>query len=102
MVLQAKENKKPAKTISPSFLHQLTVLQSMHTEIAPSPKTYQINEIAEISGLKDEKEVQRYLFILEGQKLVSPQPEGDFTSKNWAITKTGIKALKTISKSILQ
>lgn len=61
------------------------------------PKRLQISEIAELSGLRDEKETQRYLFILEGQKLVSPFPDGDFTSKVWQITNQGVQTLKHIS-----
>lgn len=60
----------------------------------------EIAEIAEVSGLNDEKEAQRYLYILEGHKLVSPFPPGDFTSKCWQITDEGIKTFKMISSSI--
>jgi hypothetical protein len=66
---------------------------------ASEPRRLQINEIAELSGLRDEKETQRFLFILEGQKLVSPFPVGDFTSKVWQITTQGIQTLKHISNS---
>ena len=61
---------------------------------------YHINEISELSGVNDEKEVQRYLFILEGQKLVAPYPAGDFTSRTWHITKRGMKAMKTITSTV--
>jgi hypothetical protein len=56
-------------------------------------KPYQITEIAGSTG-SDEKEVQRSLYVLEGHKLVTPIPEGDFTSKTWQITETGVEALK--------
>jgi len=96
------ENAKPQKIISPSHLNQILVLKSMNAKEPGSAdlKTFQLDEIAELSGLKDEKETQRYLFILEGQKLVTPQPEGDFTSKSWIITRNGVKALKTIEKAM--
>ncbi|MBX7137269.1 MAG: helix-turn-helix domain-containing protein [Oligoflexia bacterium] len=86
------------KTISDSHLNQITVLKAMlaFETGGNEPKSFQIEEIAERCGLSDEREIQRYLFILEGQKLVTPQPEGDFTSKTWMITRHGIKALKTI------
>ena len=89
------------KKISDSHYHQISVLRSLHIyEGSPrEPKAFQIDEIAERSGVGDEREIQRYLFILEGQKLVSPQPEGDFTSKTWVITVHGIRALKTIDQS---
>ena len=97
-----QNNNKPAKVISPSHLNQILVLKCMNLKEPGTAelRTFQIDEIAESSGLKDEKETQRYLFILEGQKLVTPQPEGDFTSKNWVITRNGVKALKTIEKAM--
>ncbi len=110
---------KNKKGLTDSHRHQIAVLRAMSLSlnanlspvsvskvITPTPETepkrYQIHEIAEMSGLRDEKETQRYLFILEGQKLVSPCPAGDFTSKTWHITKHGIKAIKTIQKTHVQ
>ncbi|MFM1847710.1 MAG: hypothetical protein RL417_1184, partial [Pseudomonadota bacterium] len=37
-----------------------------------------------------------------GQKLVTPLPPGDFTSKTWQITKDGLRALSTIARSAMQ
>lgn len=90
-----------SRKLTNSHHNQINVLRSMFRteETTREPKQFQIEEISALSGLQDEKEVQRYLFILEGQKLVSPYPEGDFTSKTWKITKTGVKALRTIDKS---
>ena len=65
-------------------------------------REFHINEIATQSGLNDERETQRCLYILEGQKLVTPLPPGDFTSKTWQITKDGLRALNTISRSAIQ
>lgn len=106
------------RRLSDSHSHQINVLKTLSGSslirrseaaiiavrgaVAEPPRHFDINEIAEMSGLKDEKEVQRYLFILEGQKLVAPFPEGDFTSKTWHITKNGVKALKTIQTSTIQ
>jgi len=91
------------KRLSPSSVSQIQILNALapvekvtHIE----PKRLQIGEIAEISGLRDEKETQRFLFILEGQKLVSPFPEGDFTSKTWQITTHGVQTLRQISTAI--
>lgn len=88
------------KRLSPSSVSQIQIL----TALAPSqsvasfePRRLQINEIAELSGLRDEKETQRFLFILEGQKLVTPFPEGDFTSRTWQITNQGVQTLKQIT-----
>lgn len=95
------ENKPLNRTVSPIYRSQIQILSSLNS-LDPStsePRIFQIDEIAERSGVIDEREIQRYLFILEGQKLVSPQPEGDFTSKSWVITRTGMKALRTIRRA---
>lgn len=80
---------------------QITVLKYMSKEgtAATNPRQFQIAELAELTGLRDEKEVQRSLYILEGHKLVTPCPEGDFTSKTWQITSNGIAALKNLDES---
>lgn len=96
-----KATTKVPKNISESYRNQINVLDvlSKNNLVSAEPKQYQINEIAEMSGLRDEKEIQRYLFILEGQKLVAPYPAGDFTSKTWHITKDGLRAVKTITRA---
>lgn len=96
----AKAPKLP-KNIGESYVNQINVLKTLSKDAQPatSPRLFQLNEIAELSGLRDEREVQRYLFILEGQKLVAPHPEGDFTSKTWQITRDGIRALRVIQRS---
>lgn len=80
-------------------MSQLQILNALAPKSVPlpEPRRLQINEIAELSGLRDEKETQRFLFILEGQKLVSPFPEGDFTSRIWQITNQGVQTLRQIS-----
>ncbi len=60
---------------------------------------FKIQEIAELSGIKDERETQRNLYILEGHKLVTPLPPGDLTSKNWQITVTGLKTVQQLAQS---
>ncbi|NBW39697.1 hypothetical protein EBR25_01705, partial [bacterium] len=67
--------------------------------LSEGPSHLQIEEILEITRLEDEKEIQRILFILEGQKLVTPYPEGDFTSRIWKITAEGKKALRSIERA---
>ena len=95
--------KRRTNGISDSHLQQISVLKAMRTQapVDTEPKLLQIEEIAQAAGLNDEREIQRYLFILEGQKLVAPHPAGDFTSRTWQITKTGIRALRTIESSAL-
>lgn len=91
------------KRLSPSSVSQIQILSALAPAEKPAavePRRLQINEIAEISGLHDEKETQRFLFILEGQKLVTPFPEGDFTSKIWQITTHGVQTLRQISTAI--
>ena len=52
----------------------------------------EISQIAVESGVKDNDEILRALYTLEGRSLVSPEPEGVFTSKMWKITEFGVKA----------
>jgi hypothetical protein len=92
------------RKLNDSHLNQITVLRSMGygptgDASSEAPSHLQIEEIVEITGLDDEKEVQRILFILEGQKLVTPYPEGDFTSRIWKITSEGKKALRSIERA---
>lgn len=92
------------RKLTESHMNQITVLRSMvHPQNAEGQRTtqthLQIEEIVEVTGLDDEKEVQRILFILEGQKLVAPYPEGDFTSRIWRVTTEGKKALRSIDKA---
>jgi len=57
----------------------------------------EISEIAVATGIKNNEEVQRALYVLEGRSLVAPEPMGDLTSKHWRITDTGQKALQLIA-----
>ena len=97
------QNSKYPRHLSDSHTNQIEVLKCMTLGTTESDvKCLDINEIAERSGLKDEKEVQRYLFILEGQKLVSPHPEGDFTSRVWQITKNGMQTVRKVARAEVQ
>ncbi|MCO6429763.1 MAG: hypothetical protein J5J00_02800 [Deltaproteobacteria bacterium] len=95
---------KTKKKIPDSYLNQISILKVLAQEETSeqNPRQYQIHEIADMSGLKDERETQRCLFILEGQKLVCPYPPGDFTSRSWHITKQGIKTFRSISRTLTQ
>jgi hypothetical protein len=91
------------KRLTPASLNQIQILNALaHNsgQAQAEPRRLQINEITQLSGLADEKETQRFLFILEGQKLVTPFPEGDFTSKIWQITNQGMQTLKQISSTM--
>lgn len=59
----------------------------------------EISEIAYAIGTRDNDEVLRALYTLEGKNLVSPEPEGDFTSNNWQITTLGQKALHLLENN---
>ncbi len=91
-----------SKKLTDSHMKQIRVLRALSKDVVmdgdnKKSKQYKIEEINVNSGLNDEKETQRYLFILEGQKLVSPYPSGDFTSKVWYITQRGLDAVKLVS-----
>ena len=55
-----------------------------------------VQDVTKRIGLKDLHEVQRYLYILEGQQMVSPVPTGDLTSNQWTITVRGHNALEKL------
>lgn len=58
---------------------------------------FTIDEITEATPIGDDREVLRALYSLEGQKLVTPYPPGDFTSNNWCLTETG----KSVAEKIV-
>jgi len=95
-------SEKSKNKIPDSYINQISILRvlAQETSADEQQRQFQIHEIAELSGLVDERETQRCLFILEGQKLVSPYPPGDFTSKSWHITKHGTKTYRSIARSL--
>lgn len=60
----------------------------------------ELQEITSYCGNRDQDEVLRALYTLEGKGLVSPDPEGDFTSNNWKMTEAGFGTLEVIEASI--
>ncbi|MCI5066716.1 hypothetical protein MRY87_13425 [bacterium] len=101
------KTRAPVRKLTESHMNQILVLRSMAAaQTKDGERTtqlhLQIEEIIETTKLEDEKEIQRILFILEGQKLVSPYPEGDFTSRIWKITTEGKKALRSIEKAFTE
>lgn len=87
-----------SREVNDSYLKQVNVLKILGTNQQGVVRQYRIEEIAELSGLNDEKECQRHLYILEGHKLVAPYPEGDFTSKTWRITQQGISIIRSLTR----
>lgn len=57
-------------------------------------------EITQSTMLRDQDEILRALYTLEGKALVSPEPEGDFTSTKWKITDAGMGTLEVIENSL--
>lgn len=74
-------------------LMELKILRSLTERRPGGEDTKEVGEIAILSGIKDNDEVLRALYTLEGKSLVRPEPAGDFTSDYWKITDIGMKAL---------
>lgn len=100
---EAAKKKPRLSSLSDAHKNQISVLRAMAGEgDDPSvcSKLFHVNDIASGSGINDPKETQRYLFILEGQKLVVPNPEGDFTSSYWRVTKQGLQFMKVVVQAV--
>lgn len=99
--------KKPAakaRELSPAFLHQVRILHALSPAVGSESEAIRplrIEEVSALSGITDERETQRLLYVLEGQKLVSPIPERDLTSRTWQITTEGLKTLRGIQENYL-
>ena len=55
-----------------------------------------VNEISQNTGIRDNDEVLRALYTLEGKQLVQPDPAWDFTSNRWKITDVGVRAVQVL------
>ncbi len=90
------------KKINASAKSQLDLLEAMTSPLElganlsqlPKEEGFEISDLVALSGLQDAHEVQRFLFILEGQRMVQPVPDGDLTSSVWTITDLGVEALR--------
>ncbi len=87
---------------------QIAILEMLASQVTTdvvgrfeSPSGTDIQEITRRIGLKEILEVQRYLYILEGQQMVSPVPKGDLTSPVWSITSLGYAALEKLRHVLL-
>ena len=65
-------------------------------EVTPPGKIAMVSDISTNTGIRDNDEVLRALYTLEGKQLVQPEPEWDFTSSKWKITRYGIKAIEVL------
>ena len=63
--------------------------RALENKQEPQESPYHTKELAENTKFETADEVLRYLYILEGQKLVTPHPDGDFTSNEWKLTAYG-------------
>ena len=79
---------------------ELNILQFLETNLGSTVdrNTIEIAQISQSTGIKDNDEVLRALYSLEGKSLVEPNPPGDFTSNHWRITNVGSKALDMIEE----
>ena len=57
-----------------------------------------ISQISIETGIRNNDEVLRALYTLEGKSLVSPEPKGSFTSNIWKITDIGLKAVELVEQ----
>ena len=76
---------------------ELGVLKCLHdlTGLTGS-NPIEITEIGFACHIRDNDEVLRALYTLEGKSLVEPDPAGDLTSSRWRITPTGMRAVATM------
>ena len=61
----------------------------------------ELSEITQVTMVRDQDEILRALYTLEGKGLVSPEPEGDFTSTKWKISEAGLGTLEVIEASLM-
>lgn len=82
---------------------ELSVLNYMSTNrgavkgtVPPPDSSLMVNEISQNTGIRDNDEVLRALYTLEGKQLVQPDPAWDFTSNRWKITDVGVRAVEVL------
>ncbi|MCB0346541.1 MAG: hypothetical protein KDD66_15590 [Bdellovibrionales bacterium] len=77
--------------------NEIAVLKSLfyRKKLEQEPLS-EISDIANVTGIRSNEEVQRALYILEGKSLVTPEPAGDLTSSQWQITDVGQRAVDVI------
>lgn len=76
---------------------EIGVLHCLRKSSGAEPDaTVEVTEIGLAIGLRDNDEVLRALYTLEGKHLVAPQPAGDLTSSRWRITPIGLKAIQVL------
>ena len=106
MQMRMSDNQK--NLISPN---EVTILRCMQeradyfkqeaNDDAINEVVVEINEISARTGIRDNDEVLRALYTLEGKQLVSPFPKGDFTSSKWKITGVGERAIELLEEAAL-
>lgn len=77
--------------------NEIAVLKSLfQRKLMEQEPLSEISDIANVTGIRSNEEVQRALYILEGKSLVTPEPAGDLTSSQWQITDVGRRAVDVI------
>lgn len=80
--------------------NEIAVLKSLfYRKRVDHEPLIEIADLAHVTGIRNNEEVQRALYILEGKSLVSPEPAGDLTSSQWQITDVGQRAVDVIDDS---
>ena len=80
------------------FLHKSSIKNYGKNTKLDITSFFSVQEIAKGSLIENKDETLRSLYILEGQKLVTPFPPGDFTSNNWCLTEIGANIANQIVK----
>ena len=79
--------------------HELQVLQFLCQRGVAEPNPSHITEISSSTGIRNNDEVRRALYILEGKTLVQPEPAGDLTSNVWKVTTLGARAVDLLNEN---
>jgi hypothetical protein len=84
---------------------QLSILDIMTTPSATLPDPFtsgvHLKILATLLAFDNYCDIQRYIFILEGQQFVTPVPPGDLTCMYWKATSKGLNALHKLRHVLL-
>ena len=79
------------------FMHRNADQQSC----APTEAQYTVADMVEGTDIGTADEVLRALYIMEGQKMVTPFPIGDFTSSHWCLTDGGADIASKLIRGVV-
>ena len=95
-----KKKEKPAQPQDNLKLQYKIITKLSELQTQGGVTHVDLGKLASSSDCLDEKELMRALFILEGHKLVAPNPAGDFTSRYWGLTVQGFALVKNAAAKI--